>query len=122
MVYSRASALQEHAFARTMGGMLSERGNICLPLLYEFCLKDIELAPIGYVCLSRRCVPPIMLTRWNSQASRIQKCILDFVMIKARNNMCMHNAVLINLTCCMSWSSHEVGDITASTVHAAFPH
>jgi hypothetical protein len=98
MVYSRASAWQEHAFSRTMGGMLSELGNLCLPENYEFCLRDIELAPIGYVCLSRRCVPPIMFTRWNSQASRIQKCILDFVMIKARNNMCMHNTVLINFT------------------------
>ena len=98
MVYSRASAWQEHAFSRTMGGMFSEWGNICLPEFYEFCLKDIELAPIGYVCLSRRCGPPIMFTRWNSQASRIQKCILDVVMIKARNNMCMHNAVLIHFT------------------------
>ena len=31
MVYSRASALQEHALARTMRGLLSERGNSCLP-------------------------------------------------------------------------------------------
>ena len=98
MVYSRASAWQEHAFSRTMEGMLSELGNQCLPENYGFCLKDIELARIGCVRLSRRCVPPIMFTRWNSQASRIQKCILDVVMIKARNNMCMHNAVLIHFT------------------------